>query len=152
MRRHEKQITDHGQLEALIAASQVCRLAMCDNGQPYLVPLCFGYRDSRLYFHSAGEGRKIDLLRRNPRVCFEFDLEPELVAGDKACGWTMRYRSVIGFGTAEILQDPAEIRFGLEVIMDQYAGGGPYEFAANAVEKTVVIRVAIEQMTGKQSG
>lgn len=151
MRRREKQITDRSQIEAIIARSQVCRLALSDGGQPYIVPLCFGYRRSRLYFHSAAAGRKIDILRRNPRVCFEFDLEPEPVAGQSACAWTLRYRSVIGFGTAEILQDPEETRAGLEAIMAQYAGEGPHEFSADALAQTRVIRVTVEQMTGKQS-
>jgi nitroimidazol reductase NimA-like FMN-containing flavoprotein (pyridoxamine 5'-phosphate oxidase superfamily) len=152
MRRQEKEITDRSQLEAIIAASQVCRLAMSDGGQPYIVPLCFGYRENRLYFHSAAEGRKIDILRRNPQVCFEFDLDARTVPSDSACGWTMHYHSVIGFGTAEILDGPEDKRLALEIIMKHYAGDGPHHFAGKAFDKTLVIQVTIAQMTGKQSG
>lgn len=152
MRRHEKEITDRSQIEAVVAQSRVCRLALSDGGQPYIVPLCFGYRDHRLYFHSAAEGRKIGILRRNPQVCFEFDLDAQAIPADRSCGWTMRYRSVIGFGSAEILEDPAEKHAGLEAIMRQYGDDGPHDFSEKGLENTVVIQVTITQMTGKSSG
>ena len=74
MRRREKEITDESTLESIILASLVCRLALSDGNQPYIVPLCFGYQDKTLYFHSALEGKKIDIIKHNQNVCFEFDL------------------------------------------------------------------------------
>jgi nitroimidazol reductase NimA-like FMN-containing flavoprotein (pyridoxamine 5'-phosphate oxidase superfamily) len=73
LRRADKEITDRDEIESIIRKSLVCRLGLTDNARLYIVPLCFGYTDNRLYFHSATEGRKIEILKRNNEVCFEFD-------------------------------------------------------------------------------
>lgn len=150
MRRKEKEITDQTEIESLIKHSQVCRLAMVDGDVPYLVPLCFGYRDGVLYFHSASQGKKIDILRQNNSVCFEFDVVSGLSTGRTACDWGIHYRSVIGFGKAVILENPEEKRSALEIITVQYADKD-YQLTDGAVEETLVIKVDIESMTGKSS-
>jgi len=138
-------------MERIIAGSTACRLAMVDGDQPYVVPLCFGYRDNLLYIHSASAGRKIDILKRNNRVCFVFDIEGEIIKkADQACSWSMKYKSVIGFGKASFIQDPQEKRKALDCIMRQYAEGS-FVYAEEKIDKIVVIRIDIEQMTGKQS-
>jgi hypothetical protein len=83
MRRKDKEISDIALIEDIITKARVCRLALYDNARPYIVPLCFGYKDNILYFHSAPEGKKLSLLRNNNRVCFEFDTDHELVTGEK---------------------------------------------------------------------
>ena len=150
MRRADKQITDAVALEAIIRQSTVCRLAMCDGDQPYIVPLSFGYRDRTLYFHSAPEGEKIRLLRSNDRVCFAFDLDNRLVKGDKVCSWSVVYRSVIGTGRAFFIDSPAAKREALEIIVAQYGGDGS-RIRPPEVEAPLVFAVAIETLTGKQS-
>ena len=150
MRRKEKEITDRIEIESIIKQSQVCRLAMVDDQTPYLVPLCFGYRDGVLYFHSAKEGKKIDILKQNNSVCFEFEEVSGLSTGKTACDWGINYRSVIGFGKAVILEDQAEKRSALEVITAQYADKD-YKLTDGAVKETLVIKVDIESMTGKRS-
>ncbi len=79
MRREDKEINDIATIEGIIRKARVCRLALSENGQPYIVPLCFGYKDNNLYFHSAGEGKKLDIIKKNNNVCFEFDIDLELV-------------------------------------------------------------------------
>ena len=151
MRRGEKEIADESALKAVIHQSLVCRLGLSDGCQPYVVPLCFGYEDGFLYFHAALEGRKIEIIRRNNSVCFEFDINAEIVESQEACDWGMRYQSVIGFGKAVILDDIEEKRRALEIIMRQYSDRS-FLFPDDSVARTAVIRVAIESMTGKQSG
>ena len=63
-------------IEAIIRKASVCRLGMLDGDTPYIVPLCFGYRDDTLYFHGSMKSRKAELIRRHPKVCFEFDIRP----------------------------------------------------------------------------
>lgn len=150
MRRKEKQVTDQAEIEAIIAKAPVCRLGLCDQGQPYVVPLCFGYSPGLFYLHAAAEGRKLAVLRQNPRVCVEIDTDIVLKTAGTPCAWGMGFKSVIGFGTAVIVTDPAEKRRGLDLIMAHY--GGPTEgYAEKALEATVVIRVTIAEMTAKQS-
>ena len=148
MRRKEKEITDQTEIEFIIKQSKVCRLALVDGDAPYLVPLCFGYGDGVLYFHSAKEGKKIDILRQNSSVCFEFDIVSGLSTGKTACDWGINYRSVIGFGKAVILEDPDEKRSALEIITAQYADKD-YKLTDGAVKETLVLKVEIESMTGK---
>jgi len=95
MRRKEKEITDNEVLHEIIRSSQVCRLGLSDGNVPYIVPLCFGYKDRTLYFHSAAEGKKIELIKKNPNVCFEFDHNVEVVRAEKPCSWGMKYQSII---------------------------------------------------------
>lgn len=148
MRRFEYQISDKNEIEAIFRSAKVCRLAMSMNDQPYIVPLCFGFQDGVLYFHSAGEGKKIDMLEANRKVCFEFDIDQHIVEAENPCDWGMNYRSVIGFGVATIVEDSEEKRVGLDAIMRQYSPGS-YSFPDAEVVGTTVIRVDIDSMTGK---
>ena len=152
MRRNDKEITDIQAIEDIIRRSSVCRLALLDNGMPYVIPLCFGYAENVLYFHAASEGRKLDILRKNKHVCFEFDIDQEIIRGENACNWSMKYRSVIGVGTATILDDPESKAVAFRRIMQQYGADEPFEFSTNSLQKTVIIKVDIGQMSGKMSG
>jgi nitroimidazol reductase NimA-like FMN-containing flavoprotein (pyridoxamine 5'-phosphate oxidase superfamily) len=150
LRRKEKEITAKNEIEFIIRKSTVCRLGLADDGWPYIVPLCFGYRNNALYFHSAKEGRKIEILKRNNQVCFEFDIHSELKPGKTACAWGMKYRSVIGYGTASLIEDAEKKRQALDIIMAQYADGA-FEYSEKAFKDALVIKVEIENMTGKKS-
>lgn len=149
MRRREKQITETKLMEQILAQAQVCRLAMVDNGHPYVVPLNFGYRDGSLYFHSALEGRKMDVLKAAPRVCFEVDETLKMNKAAAACDWGVSFKSVIGTGTARILDTPAEKKAGLDIIMAHYSGRS-FDYPEDKLAKTAVIQVTIQEMTGKQ--
>lgn len=148
-------MTEIQQIEQIIRRAVICRLGLSDNGKPYIVPLCFGYEDRTVYFHMAQSGKKLDILRSNPQVCVEFEADCELVRKDYSacCDWGMKYRSVIGFGAAEIVEDPQEKDHALQVIMRQYADSDePFTFSPAVFKQTAVIRVRIDEMTGKMGG
>ncbi|NOX33686.1 MAG: pyridoxamine 5'-phosphate oxidase family protein [Deltaproteobacteria bacterium] len=150
MRIKEREIKDRKDVEKILRESRVCRLAMVDGDKPYVVPLNFGYKDGFLFFHSAKEGRKIDLIKKNPNVCFEVDKLIRLKKAKCACDFGIEYKSVIGSGTAEFLDDLEEKIEGLNAIMSQYSGR-QFEYTNKMLEKTIVIKVTIDTMTGKQS-
>jgi nitroimidazol reductase NimA-like FMN-containing flavoprotein (pyridoxamine 5'-phosphate oxidase superfamily) len=150
LRRKEKEITDIREIESIIRKSRVCRLALADEGLPYIVPLCFGYKNKILYFHSAREGQKIEMLRRNRQVCFEFDIDARVRSGKTACAWGMAYKSIIGFGTASLVEDPQEKQKALDIIMRQYSEDD-FEYSAKPLAEMLVIKVDISRMTGKKS-
>ncbi|MFZ7113712.1 MAG: pyridoxamine 5'-phosphate oxidase family protein [Desulfatiglandales bacterium] len=152
MRRKEKEITDRNEIEDIILKAQVCRLGMADGTLPYIIPLCFGYRDNTLYFHTAQEGKKMDILRKNSAVCFECDTDRELIRSEAACKWGMKFRSVVGFGKASLIEDPAAKHRALAIIMEHYAGPSSFDYEEKILGKTCVIKVDIESMTGKKSG
>jgi uncharacterized protein len=148
MRKKEREIKDRKEIDGVIRRCQVCRLAMCDDGQPYIVPLNFGYDGSFLYFHCALEGRKIDIIRKNNRVGFEFDILHEIVTAEQACDWGAKYESVIGSGTAKILNNPEDKKEALECIMRHY-GSELKDFPDEILKKTLVLRVRILEISGK---
>jgi nitroimidazol reductase NimA-like FMN-containing flavoprotein (pyridoxamine 5'-phosphate oxidase superfamily) len=150
MRRKKQEITDKNEIEAIIRKSLVCRLGLADEGRPYIVPLCFGYQDDTLYFHSAREGKKLDILKKNNKVCFEFDINTEIQKKKDACDWGIEYKSVIGFGEASFVRDPEAKKKALDIIMGQY-GEGTFEFPDATVKKIAVIKVLITSITGKRS-
>lgn len=150
MRKAEREIKDQVELENVFRRAEVCRLAMVDDGEPYIVPLNFGYRDGHLYFHCAREGRKLDVIRKNPQVCFELETDVHLVKGEKACQWSTSYESVIGWGTATISLDEKEVKEGLQVLMSHYAEG-PFDLDPRSLSLTALIKVKVERMTGKRS-
>jgi len=151
MRRKDKEISDESGIKAIIKKSSVCRLGMVNENKPYIVPLCFGYQDNTLYFHGSLEGWKIDLLRKNPNVCFEFDLGAEAIESENACDWSAQYQSVIGFGKAVFIEGLDEKRKALGIIMGQYSDR-IFQFPENKLKVTAVIKVEIDSITGKSSG
>jgi uncharacterized protein len=151
MRRKEQQITDKADIEEIIRQAPVCRLGLCDGGVPYIVPVCFGYKDNLLYFHSAGDGTKMEILDRNNLVCFEMDIDVRLKVGSRPCDWGMNYLSVIGTGHAHLIENPAEKAEAMDIIMAHYNGpAGGYD--PDTLKKTIVIGIEIESLTGKKSG
>jgi nitroimidazol reductase NimA-like FMN-containing flavoprotein (pyridoxamine 5'-phosphate oxidase superfamily) len=150
MRKANREITDPGKVRAIMEEAQVCRLGMCDTGVPYIVPMNFGLGENCLYFHCAPEGKKIDILRDNNRVCFEMDLLREVKRGAKACDFSARYESVIGFGRAILVEGPDEKRLALDRIMAHYGAPGPHTYRDDILAKTTVVRIDIDSLTGKR--
>jgi nitroimidazol reductase NimA-like FMN-containing flavoprotein (pyridoxamine 5'-phosphate oxidase superfamily) len=148
MRRNDREIKDIKVINGIISHCRVCRLAMSDDGQPYIVPLNFGYDGRFLYFHTAPEGRKIDIIKRNNRVGFEFDILHDIVTAQQACDWGAKYESVIGSGTVEIVDDLKAKKEALEWIMRQY-GAGTWDFPEEILKKTLIFRVSILEISGK---
>jgi len=146
----EQPCTDLEKIEALIHKAMVCRLGINNGKTPYVVPLCFGYRDNTLYFHSGPGGEKLNLLKTDQNVCFEFDRITEVIEDTSPCSWDVNYQSVIGYGKATFIEDTEEKMAALEVIISQYTDGQLKIEEARA-KATVVFQVAIDNMTFKQN-
>lgn len=151
MRRTDKEITDQSLLDQILKEEPICRIGLCDEGNPYVVPMIFSYHDRCLWLHSANEGRKIDILKKNNQVCFEVESKVEIVTADIACNWSLKYYSVIGFGKAFLVEDLKEKELVLHFIMQKYASQNSFEFSIPQLEKTIVIKVEISEITGKKS-
>jgi uncharacterized protein len=155
MRRKDREITDHSEIEEIIRKSDVCRIAFADGNVPYIVALNFGYRPGNppcLYFHCAPEGRKLELLSKNNLVCFQMDTDRELVRGEKACDWGMKYRSVVGMGGLTLLEDPDKRTEALNCIMGHYTGNSFHEFDPAEMKRTAVLKLEIAEISGKKKG
>ena len=151
MRRKEKEIADIAEIEDVISRAEVCRIGLVDGDEPYIVPVFFGYERNAIYFHCAPEGRKLDLIRKNNRVCVEMETGVAIKKGEQPCGWSAAYRSVIGVGRAAILEKEEEKVHGLNVLMEHYAGSDAnVDFPK--LDVTAVVRIDIERMSGKKAG
>ena len=158
MRRSDKEIKDPELIQEILNQSEVCRVALCDDGKPYIVPMNFGYQDQTLYLHSATQGQKIDILRKNNNLCFQVDTETRLVTSKTPCDWGMRYLSVIGYGKAHFLHNPADKKEALDLIMNKYSPGTSshpektFQYSDKSLSSVIIIKVEIEEITGKKSG
>ena len=152
MHRKNNEITDRKIIEEILADSEICRVAILDAEFPYIVPFNYGYQDNALYFHSATKGKKIDLIRKNNKVCFEITYSSEIIKCETACDWSTKYRSVIGYGTIEIISDLQEMAKGLDIIMEHYGRIGNNTYKAKSIKNMFILKLTIESLTGKQLG
>jgi len=153
MRRNEREITDHRLIENALAEADICRIAMCDGGRPYVIPMNFGYRDGVVYLHSAAAGRKIEILQKNPQVCFEVEAYAEMkdIKEENICSTGMRYLSVIGSGEAQFIHEENEKSTALDIIVGRYTGKTEHSYSPESLARIVVIKVIIREITGKRS-
>lgn len=153
MGKPEREFDDLTTCCRIIEACSYCHVALDDDGAPYLVPLNFGWQVTEnqltLYFHSAPTGYKIDVLRKNPQLCFNFTNRIGLKVGRNPCSHGTYYESVTGRGRAVFLADEAEKRQALDCIMAQQAGPGAYVYQEKMLQHVTVFRVVAEELTGK---
>ncbi|MDD3429487.1 MAG: pyridoxamine 5'-phosphate oxidase family protein [Oscillospiraceae bacterium] len=153
MRRKDREITDTKQIEEIVKACDVCRLAFADEKAPYIVPMNFGYtcnnQEWTLFFHCAGTGKKLDLMKNNPYVAFEMDCNHELLQGQRwACQCGMAYASVMGLGTAQLILEPQKKREALGYLMAHYTTN-LLPFEEDVLCATTVFKVKVESITAK---
>lgn len=153
MTRRERQITDLGEITRILDTSKILHLGLVDGDEPYVVPMNYGYtmEDGRLtlYLHGAPRGRKIDVMRRNPKVFFSMECDLQPFEGDVACRYGLAYFSLMGRGTAEILEDVDEKRRCLSLFMKTQTGGGEFSFDEKIVAVVSVIRIQVSDYTAK---
>lgn len=153
MRRKDRQITEIEAIRAILDKAKVLHLAMIDGDRPYVVPMNYGYAlaDGRLtlYLHGAKEGRKLDVLQQNDRVAFvlETDVSP-VSGGDIPCKYGEAYASVMGEGTAVLLDDPVQKIEALQILMKTQTGR-EFAFTPAMAESVAVIRVNVDSFTAK---
>lgn len=150
----KRDLTFKPELESIIQKCQICNMAMVDkDGNPYVLPMNFGYEDDYIYFHSARTGMKVDILTNNPNICVSFSTDEQLkwVNEKVACSWGMQYRSVLAYGKVEFIDDFDEKEKALKVIMKNYSEID-FTFNAPAVKDVLVFRMKIEKLHGRALG
>jgi nitroimidazol reductase NimA-like FMN-containing flavoprotein (pyridoxamine 5'-phosphate oxidase superfamily) len=151
MRRRDKEISSRQEIDAIIRTALVCRIAMAAAGEPYVVPVSFGYDGEAIFIHTAKSGRKIEFIEANGRVCFEVEANVSLQTDDRdACKWSFTFESVIGHGTITELETAEGRVNGLNQIMLHYSGR-EWEIDDAATATTRVWRIDIDSVTGKRS-
>lgn len=153
MRRTDKQITGLDGIIEILNDCRVCRIGLSFENMPYIVPMNFGFELAEeklvLYFHCAREGKKIDVIMKNPKACFEMDTAHELIESDNPCNYGFKYKSLIGFGNVEFIESKAEKELALNFIMKKHTGNFDYKFNDNAVNLTTVFKIETTEYTAK---
>ena len=151
--KRERQVTDEQQIERILDTARVLHLGLCVNNEPYVVPMNYGWTRENgklvIYLHSAVRGRKLDMLQANPRVFFEMDCDRIPFAGELPCQYGLAYASVMGRGTARILEDVAEKERAMSVLMKTQTGKD-FTFNERLVSIVAVIRIDVEEYTAKE--
>jgi nitroimidazol reductase NimA-like FMN-containing flavoprotein (pyridoxamine 5'-phosphate oxidase superfamily) len=153
MRRNDREISGTSEVDEIIRKADVCRIAFANDNIPYVVTLNFGYSDKpgqTFYFHCANEGKKLDMIRKNNYVCFELDIDHQLITGSKSCDCGMKFSSIVGYGNISIVTDREEKIVGLNYIMAHYGAGAEFSYNENILGQTTVLRLVVQQMTGKK--
>jgi len=121
--------------------------------RPYVIPMNFGFRDDSIYLHGAKHGKKIDILQHHPDVCINFTTDHLLRYQNEtvACSWSMKYRSVLCYGSVEFIHDPEEKTAALHIIMSQYS---PDEFRFNppSIREVCIWKVRVLGYEGRAYG
>lgn len=157
MRRKKRQVTDLAAIKNLVEKSQVVRIALNGEDYPYVVPVNYGYewKDEQLnlYVHGANEGKKVSMIKDNPKVAIEMDGNHKLVEGNRnAATYSYAYQSLIGFGTAELLENLEERRKALILLMDHAAKGADYDEIPEAMlKRTGIIKITLDSYTMKEN-
>ena len=152
MTKRELQITDEREIRAILNTAKVLHLGLCVDNEPYVVPMNYGYtmEDGKLvlYLHSATKGKKLDLMRANPRVFFEMDCNWVPFEGEKPCQYGLAYSSVMGRGQARIVEDVEEKMQAMTHLMKTQTGKD-FSFNEQLVSVVAVIRIDVAEYTAK---
>ena len=151
MRREDREITDRATMDAILQRGNLMHLALCDQEVPFLVPVFYAYDGTALYFHSAKRGSKIEILKRNNRVCFEISEALGVIPSDQACNFEARHQTVIGHGLATFIEDQAAKIEVLDRIVAQFTSTA-FTYPEANLRATAVIRIDISSLKGKRHG
>ncbi len=152
MRRKNREVSEVKEITEIIGRCKVCHLGMTDGSEPYVVPLSFGFElkgeTLRLVFHCAKKGRKLDILKKNSRVCFELADPGEPLNAGTPCNSGFYYASVIGYGNVRFITDTDEKRAALTLLMKHQLNTEPVFTEAQA-DTVCVFEIVSDEYTGK---
>ncbi len=134
------------EIDQFLTCGRTGRLGMVLGGGPYVVPVGYAYAEGNIFFHTCGEGIKIQVLKENPVVCFEVDES----LSDGSLG-----KSVVVFGRAEIIGEKSRMIPYLEKLIEKFRvpiSFGQYmknRDVAKELEEVRVVVITPTQVTGR---
>ena len=150
--KRERQVTDSNQILRILDTAKVLNLGLAVNDEPYVVPMNYGYtmEDGKLtlYLHSAVRGKKLDMIRANPRVFFSMDCDRMPFEGRVPCQYGMVYSSIMGRGTATLVEDVEDKKQAMTILMKTQTGKD-FSFNDRLVSIVTVIRIDVSEYTAK---
>jgi len=149
-----REITNQQEIENIINKCQTCHIGFVDGDKPYVLAFNFVYDSGLIYIHTAPEGKKNDILKKNNNVCLNFDTDYEIFYRHEqvACSWGMKYRSVVANGRVEFIETDEDKIKVLNLFMKKYAGRDDFKYNGPSVKNVSVMLVKIDNLTGKKYG
>ena len=153
MRRRDREVTDLETIRAMLDTAKVLHLGLVDDGQPYVVPMNYGYtlegEKLTFYVHGAKEGRKLDILRKSPACCVELECNCAPFVGEKACQYGYIYDSLMAFGKVQIVEDVEEKARALTILMKTQTEKD-FVFDEKLASIVTVLRIDCDSFTAKR--
>ena len=150
--KRERQVTDPEQILHILDTAKVLNLGLSVNDEPYVVPMTYGYtmEDGKLtlYLHSAVKGKKLEMVQANPKVFFSMDCDRMPFEGRVPCQYGMVYSSIMGRGTATLVEDVEEKKQAMTLLMKTQTGKD-FTFEDRLVTIVTVIRIDVAEYTAK---
>ena len=150
--KRERQVTDPDQILHILDTAKVLNLGLSVNDEPYVVPMTYGYTmtdgELTLYLHSAVKGKKLDMVQANPKVFFSMDCDRMPFEGRVPCQYGMVYSSILGRGTATLVEDMEEKKQAMSILMKTQTGKD-FTFEDRLVTIVTVIRIDVAEYTAK---
>lgn len=147
MRRKDRQNNSPDFLNYVLDHASHIYVAFMDGEYPYCLPFNFAVIGNKIYIHCAREGKKLDLIHKNPHAAFSIAIDEEINTEEA----TTYYKSVCGKGLASIVEDSEEKRQALNVLGSRYKARCAQPATDRDVNRVDIIRLDIEEMNGKQN-
>lgn len=152
MHKKEREITDPVRMRSILKKGKYAVIALCREGEPYVVTLSYGYDEARsaLYFHTALQGLKLEIIKANPGACATVIIDRGYLMGECSHG----YRSVVMNGTMRVVESLVEKKHGMDILLlhleeNPDAVRRRSLMDDKAYERTCILRLDIKDMTGK---
>lgn len=153
MTRREQQVTDINEIIEILEKSKVVHVGMIDGDEPYVVPMNYGYilEDGKLtiYLHGARRGRKLDVIKANPKVFYEMCCDITPFEGEVACKYGITYASIMGRGLATLVEDVEEKKKALSILMKTQTGKD-FTFEDKLTTVVSIIKIDTLEFTAKK--
>jgi nitroimidazol reductase NimA-like FMN-containing flavoprotein (pyridoxamine 5'-phosphate oxidase superfamily) len=153
-RRHDRGAYDHATIHALLDAAMLCHVAYVVDGQPFCTPTFFWREGSTLYWHGSSASRMLRNLSEGESACLTVTHLDSLVLARCGFNHSADYRSVMAFGKAKLVEDPAEKERALVMMVDRLFPGRTAllrQSTPQEIKATAVIAMEIERASAKVS-
>ena len=152
MTRRERQISDIDKILEILDKSKVVHIGLVDGDEPYVVPMNYGYTYENekliIWLHGGTTGRKLDIIRKNPKVFFEMECDLIPFDGDVACKYGLSYSSLMGKGIATIIEDSEEKQKALSILMKTQVHID-FQFDEKLASVVGIIKIEVSEFTAK---
>lgn len=150
--RRERLIEDENIINMILEKSKVLHLGLVDGDEPYVVPMNYGHVFENgkltLWLHGAKTGRKLEVMRKNPKVFISMECDIVPFEGEVACKYGISYYSLMAKGTAVIVEDVEEKKQALSALMKTQTKED-FEFNDRLTEVVSIIRIDVSEYTAK---